>query len=86
MKKSEVNLLKKLFLFLFGLANIIPSQINLYGHIVNFIERDLLPTNVFYSGIVLGIWFFRVLIIFATIYELYKIYKYNERYKVVRYN
>ena len=85
MKKSEINLLKKIFLFLFGLTNIIPSEINLYEHIVDFIEKDLQTTNVFYEGIVLGIWFFRALIIFATIYELYKIYKYNERYKIIGY-
>ena len=85
MKKSEVNLLKKIFLFILGLTNIIPSQINIYEHIVNFIEKDLQTTNIFYEAIVLGIWFFRVLIIFATIYELYKIIKYNERYKVIGY-
>lgn len=85
MKKSEVNLLKKIFLFILGLTNIIPSQINIYEHIVNFIEKDLQTTNVFYKAIVLGIWFFRALIIFATIYELYKIIKYNERYKVIGY-
>ncbi len=85
MKKSEANLLKKIFLFLLGLTNIIPSQINIYEHIVNFIEKDLLLTNIFYSGIVLGIWFFRILIIFGTFYELYKICKYNKRYKVVGY-
>ena len=85
MKKSEVNLLKKIFLFILGLTNIIPSQINIYEHIVNFIEKDLQTTKVFYEAIVLGIWFFRALIIFATIYELYKIIKYNERYKVIGY-
>ena len=85
MKKSEVNLLKKIFLFILGLTNIIPSQINIYEHIVNFIEKDLQTTNVFYEAIILGIWFFRALIIFATIYELYKIIKYNERYKVIGY-
>jgi uncharacterized membrane protein len=85
MKKSEINLLKKIFLFILGLTNIIPSQINIYEHIVNFIEKDLQTTNIFYEAIVLGIWFFRGLIIFATIYELYKIIKYNERYKVIGY-
>ena len=85
MIKSEINLLKKIFLFILGLTNIIPSQINIYEHIVNFIEKDLQTTNVFYEAIVLGIWFFRALIIFATIYELYKIIKYNERYKVIGY-
>ena len=85
MKKSEINLLKKIFLFILGLTNIIPSQINIYEHIVNFIKKDLQTTNVFYDAIVLGIWFFRDLIIFATIYELYKIIKYNERYKVIGY-
>lgn len=85
MKKSEINLLKKIFLFILGLTNIIPSQVNIYEHIVNFIEKDLQTTNVFYEAIVLGIWFFRALIIFATIYELYKIIKYNERYKVIGY-
>ncbi|GEM_PF-1615084 len=85
MKKSEVNLLKKIFLFILGLINIIPSQINIYEHIVNFIEKDLQTTNIFYEAIVVGIWFFRALIIFATIYELYKIIKYNERYKVIGY-
>tara|TARA_Y100000031_G_scaffold139336_1_gene165958 strand:- start:150 stop:410 length:261 start_codon:yes stop_codon:yes gene_type:complete len=85
MKKSEVNLLKKIFLFLFGLTNIIPSQINLYEYIVDFIEKGLLTTNVFYSAIVFGIWFFRFLIVFGTIYELYNIFKYNHRYKVFGY-
>lgn len=76
MKKSEKTLLKKTFLFLFGLTNIFPSKINLYEYIVDFIEKDLQITNVFYSAIVLGILLIRILIIFATIYELYSIVKF----------
>jgi len=86
MKKSEINLFKKICIFIFGLTNIIPSEINIYEHIVNFIEKDLQPTNTFYLGIILGIWFFRLLIILGTIYELYDLYKYNKKYKVVGYN
>ena len=83
MKKSVFNLLKKLFLFLFGLINIIPSEINIYEHIVNFIEKDLQPTNTFYLAIVLGIWLFRILIIIGTIYEAYDIYRYAKRHKLI---
>lgn len=85
MKRSEVNLLKKIFLFLFGLINIIPSQINIYEQIVNLIEKNLETSNYFYTAIIFGIWTFRVLIILATIYEAYDIYKYNKNYKVIGY-
>ena len=86
MKKSEINLLKRVLIFIFGLTNIIPSEINIYEHIVNLIEKDLQTTNVFYSGIVLGIWAFRILIILGTLYEVYDIYRYNKKYKVIGYN
>lgn len=86
MRKCEKSLLKKIFLFLLGLINIIPSEINIYEHIVNLIEKDLQPSNTFYSGITLGIFVFRILIILATIYELYDIFKYNARYRIVGYS
>ena len=85
MKKSEINLFKKIFLFLFGLTNIIPSRINIYEHTVNFIEKDIQTTDTFYLGIVLGIWLFRILIFMGTIYALYNIFKYNQRYKIIGY-
>ena len=80
---SYLTLLKKIALFLFGLTNIIPSEINIYEHIVNFIEKDLQPTNTFYLAIVLGIWLFRILIILGTIYEAYDIYGYAKRHKLI---
>jgi len=83
MKMSYLTLLKKIALFLFGLTNIIPSEINIYEHIVNFIEKDLQPTNTFYLAIVLGIWLFRILIIIGTIYEAYDIYRYAKRHKLI---
>ena len=86
MKKSEKTLLRKTFLFLFGLTNIFPSEINLYEYIVDFIEKDLQITNVFYSAIVLGILLIRILIVLATAYELVNIVKYNMKYEVVGYN
>lgn len=79
---SYLTLLKKIALFLFGLTNIIPSEINIYEHIVDFIEKDLQPTNTFYLAIVLVIWLFRILIIFGTIYEAYDIYRYAKRHKI----
>ena len=69
-------------MFLFGLINIIPSEINIYEHIVDFIEKDLQTINPFYLSIILGIWLFRILIVIGTIYELYSIYKYGKRYKI----
>jgi len=86
MKKSAANLLKKILLFLCGLINIIPSKINLYEHIINFIEKDILSSNTFYLAIVLGIWLFRIIIVLATIYEAYDIYRYNQQYRIVGYN
>ena len=83
MNKSEFNLIKKVGLFLLGLINIIPSEINIYEHIVNFIEKDLQPTNTFYLAIVLGIWIFRILIILGTLYEAYDIYRYAKKHRVI---
>lgn len=41
-KKSEITLLKKIALFLFGLSNIIPSKISIYDeYIIPIIEKDL---------------------------------------------
>ncbi len=71
--------MKKVLLFLLGLANIIPSKINIYEAIVDFIEKELQPTNAFYLAIVLGIWLFRILIVIGTVYEAYDIYKYTKR-------
>jgi len=82
MKKSEKNLIIKFLLFLFGLTNVVPSKINIYERIVDLVSMDLQPTNKFYMAILLGIWFFRILIIVATVYELYGMYKYDQRYKV----
>jgi hypothetical protein len=83
MNKSEITLIKKIALFLFGLMNIIPSEINIYEHIVDFIEKDLQSTNTFYLAIVLGIWLFRILIVIGTLYEAYDIYRYAKRHKLI---
>jgi hypothetical protein len=72
-----------IFLFLFGLSNVIPSKISLYDkYIVTPIEEDTTPDDVFYLATIIGIIFFRVIILIASIYDLYRAFKYAVRYHV----
>ncbi|MBI2580339.1 hypothetical protein HYV85_00860 [Candidatus Woesearchaeota archaeon] len=82
-RKSEITLLKKIAIFLFGLSNIIPSKISIYDqYVIPMIEKDLTPANPFFIAIKLGILFFRILIIVITAYEIYDIIKYVKRNKI----
>jgi hypothetical protein len=82
-KKSEINLIKKIAIFLFGLSNIFPTKISIYDqYIISIIEKDLSPGNPFFMAIKIGIIIFRILIILGTAYELYDIIKYAKRYKI----
>jgi len=83
MKKSEFILAKKIFLFIFGLTNVIPSRISIYDWIVAIIESNNIDGNPFSLSIKIGIIAFRLLVLFATLYELYSIYKYNKKYKII---
>src|SRR3989344_3135027 len=82
LRKSEITLLKKIAIFLFGLSNIIPSKISIYDqYIIPLIEKDLTSANPFFTAIKLGIVLFRILIIVGTAYEIYDIIKYAKRNK-----
>ncbi len=82
-RKSEINLLKKIVLFLFGLSNIFPSQISIYDqYVIPLIQEITTTDNIFYSHITLLIIIFRILIIMATVYEVYDIIKYANRNKI----
>jgi hypothetical protein len=83
MKKLEVILLKKVGLFfLFILVNVIPTRINLYEQIINFIEQDIQQSNLFYYPLIILIGLFRVMVILLPIYEAYDIYRYNKKHKI----
>jgi hypothetical protein len=82
-KKSEINFLKKIIIFLFGLSNIFPTRISIYDqYIIPFIEKDLTQENTFFMAIKIGIVLFRILIVLATLYGLRDLIKYAERYKI----
>ncbi len=86
MKQSEKSLLKKIFLFLFGLTNIIPSEISIYDrYVIPLIESSTTRDNPLFVGITIGIVLIRIFIILGTFYELYNIYKYNKHYKIIGY-
>ena len=86
LKRSELNLLRMIGVFIFGLSNVIPSRYSIYDqYMIPFIETNLHPDNLFFSGIKLGLlifWLMRFLILAGTIYQGYLIYKYAERYKI----
>lgn len=80
MNKVEKNLVKKIILFIIGLLNIVPNEINLYERIVNIVEKSTDASNTFYIEIVILIWLFRGLILIFTLYELAGIVKYIQRH------
>ncbi len=83
MKKSEINFIVGIIIFVFGLTNIIPSEISLYDeYVIPHIEDNATEENVFYPHITIIIAFFRILIVVATFLEGYKIFKYGVRYNV----
>ena len=89
MKTSEINLLGKIAVFIFGISNIIPSRYSIYDqYIIPLVESNLDPSNPFFLGIKIGITFFRVMrfvILGMTIYQGYRIHKYAKQYNVFGY-
>ncbi len=86
MKKSEINFIGKILLGIFGITNIIPSRYSIYDeYLIPFIESNLDTSNVFFLGIKLGIFIFkllRIIILVLTILLFYDAFKYGVRYNV----
>ena len=82
MSKIINNMIKKILLLLLGLSNIFPTRISIYDqYIIPIIENNLTSENPFFITIEIGIILFRILIIIATIYELYDIVEYAKNIK-----
>ena len=80
---SEVNFLLMLALFIFGMTNIFPSGISIYdNYIISPIEENVSPQGVFYPYIILLIVIFRILIVYLTFFDFYKMVKYGKKYHV----
>jgi hypothetical protein len=87
LKPSEVKFLGKIFLFFFGLSNIIPSKYSIYDKIILLIEPTITPENIFYQSLTLLILIFHLLrfvILALTFWELIDTIKYGIRYNVFR--
>jgi len=83
MKKSEFKFIVGILIFLFGLTNIIPSEISVYDQqVIPFIEQNTHPTDVFYPHITVLIIIFRILIVVATILDIVVVLSYGRRYNV----
>jgi hypothetical protein len=82
MRIAQINFLKKLFWFLFGLSNIIPSQISLMQRVVNLVEINTTPDNSSYLVIVSLIIAFKVIVFSLTFYSFYDLVIYAKRYNI----
>ena len=83
MKKSEIKLISMILGLFFGCTNIIPTKINIYqNYIIPLIQNNIEPGTIFYPHIRTAIIILYLTIIFTTILEGYKIYKYEKRYNV----
>ena len=81
MGKVIVNLFGKIIVFLFGLSNIVPTQISIYDKfIVTPILNNVTLDNIWYNYILIIIIMFRLLIIYGTYKQAEDIYKYANRY------
>ncbi len=81
--KSELTFIGMIIVFLFGLTNIIPSEISIYDqYLIPVIEGDIEPGDLFYPHINFLIVFLRLIIIVATFFDFYKAIKYSVRYHV----
>ncbi|MBL7055621.1 hypothetical protein ISS07_01775 [Candidatus Woesearchaeota archaeon] len=81
-KKSEFGLIKRIFWFIVGLLNIIPSEINIYEALVAHTKENLVPNSLWYAETNFLIDLFYVLIPLATIYAFYEVIRYGYRYDV----
>jgi hypothetical protein len=83
MRKSEINFILMIIVFIIGLTNIFPSEISIYDqYVIPIIQENTTPEHIFYSHITLLIIIFRILIIFITIMDLVVLLKYALRYNI----
>lgn len=81
-KKSEFNFIKRIFWFIVGLLNIIPSEANIYEAILLHITTEITSASIWYSEMIFLMKIFKVAIIIGTVYALYEIFRYGIRYNV----
>lgn len=87
LKPSEAKFIGKIFLFFFGLSNMIPNRYSIYDKIISLIEPSITPENIFYQSLSLLILIFHLLrlVIFAlTFWEFVDTIKYGIHYNVFR--
>jgi hypothetical protein len=89
MKPSEINLIKKILVFIFELSNIFPTSFSVYDKfLIPFMKANLEPSNPFFAGITIGFIFFdviRIIIFILSIGTLIHIHKYAKQYNVFGY-